>query len=149
MKRPLATALLLLAAAAPARAQGGVYRAQPDTLFYRIVNDYRIWLVRGGDTLGAPVREVGVERQLWKAAGPELAVLRLRTGLDVRRQTRRDSLAVAPLGRVAAIDGDTNAPRGEYDLVPRFPRPLPLAAGAAWSDTLAKAHPTPGGPYAL
>lgn len=131
------------------RAQGSAYRAIPDTAFVQVVNDHHMYLLRGGDTVGAPVRRVALERQSWAATpGGDLTVVVRQTALGVRRESTADTFVVTPAGRVRTINGDPTAPRGRYDFLPALPpQSVALTEGAAWSDTLAHARPAEMGDY--
>jgi hypothetical protein len=145
MKFALATAALL-AAALPCTAQAITYRPQPDTLLLRSHNEFRMYFVRGGDTLGAPVHELKVEREVWTASGDGLRAAVAEQALDLGRAETRHVYAVTARGRITRIDGDANLPRGGYDVFPVLP-PGPLAPGTAWSDTVTRTRPDSAGPY--
>lgn len=151
-------ALIAVAGALPAAGQGGGarstrYRASPDTTYFQGLNVYRMYAVRGGDTLGAPVHALSVERHRWRGRGGgsgetlELEVDKL--DLDVQRQHSVDTLVVRPDGRVLTINGqaDTANPRGRYDALPRLPRGFELRPGAAWTDTFYTAARVPAGDF--
>lgn len=129
--------LLLLAlgvAAAPAGAQAR-YLPQPDTLYYEALNPYRMYVVRGGDTLGGPIRSLTVERHVWRASDGGLAVqVRLDHPNDLSATTR-DTLELNARGLVTAIPGSTDGSAGRWDFVLRLPGGE-LAPGTVWHDTL-------------
>ena len=129
----------LLAAAALAPAAAGaqdavLYRASPDTVYVQTVRDHHAFVLRGADTVGAPAREVAVERQLWSQAGPVLRVVALQSVLGVRRPVRADTLTLTPRGRVDALNGRGDVPAARLDFVARLPA-AGLAPAHGWSDT--------------
>lgn len=145
--RSLLTVLALLAAA-PAVAQGG-YRAQPDTLYVEDLNPFRMWVVRGGDTLGNPVRSLAVERQVWRDAGDSLEVQVVSHLLTLSAEVKSETLGITRGGRVTSVDGQADEVRGRYDFVLRLPPGLTLAEGTVWADTNHNALPVEGGDYSI
>lgn len=141
-------AVLALLAAAPAVAQSG-YRAQPDTLYVENLNPFRMWFVRGGDTLGTPVRMLTVERQVWRDAGDSLVVPIVSHRLNLSAEVESETLGMTRRGYVTSVDGQADKVRGRYDFVLRFPPGLTLAEGAVWSDTNHSALPVEGGDYSI
>lgn len=139
-------AAALLAPTLPCAAQTAAYRPQPDTLVFRSLNEFRMYFVRGGDTLGGPVRKLDVEREAWAADGDGLRVSVTEQALDLARAETRHVYAVTPRGRITTIDGDPNLSRGVYDLFPVLPAG-PLTPGATWSDTVTRTRPDSAGPY--
>jgi hypothetical protein len=140
--------VLALLAAAPAGAQGG-YRAQPDTLFVESLNPYRMWFVRGGDTLGNSVRSLSVERQVWRTAGDSLVVPVVTHTLNLSAEAESETLGMTRRGHVTSVDGQADKVRGRYDFVLRLPPGLTLAEGTAWADTNHNALPVEGGDYSI
>jgi hypothetical protein len=146
MRLPLP--LLLALAAAPAAAQAR-YLPQADTLYYESLNPYRMYAVRGGDTLGGPVRSYSINRQVWRAEGGGL-VVETRTELLSAHPTRRESvLEVTPRGAVRTEDGEADRAFGQYDAFVRLPPDGDLREGRIWHDTLSSVVPVPGGEYAF
>jgi hypothetical protein len=136
---PLFSLSAALALASAAQAQDlARYRPCPDTVYVQSTSDYRLFVVRGADTVGTPVRSLSVERQLWEDAGPALRVKVSRSVLDAHRSVSASTVTLTPAGRVEAVDG---AMRSGHDFLPRFPRPgFALAVGSAWADTLSRAE---------
>lgn len=129
--------LLLIAlavGAAPASAQAR-YLPQADTLYYEALNPYRIYIVRGGDTLGGPVRSLKVERHVWRASDGGLTV---ETRLDRPANPAaplRETLELNARGLVTAIPGNTDGSAARWDFVLRLPGGE-LQPGTVWHDTL-------------
>lgn len=142
-----ALALAALLAAAPAASQAR-YLPQADTLFYESLNPHHMYFVRGGDTLGAPVRAFSITRQAWRASGDGLRVDQRRENLQVHGSARDEVFELAPRGVVRAIDGDPHREKGQFDLVLRLPAGGDLHAGRVWHDTIDQVVPVPGGEYA-
>lgn len=146
--RTLVPLLCVLLPSASLAQTGGEYHPSTEPRFYRSVNPYHMYLVRGGDTLGEPVRSVAVERQLWTKGADGLHVIVDQQQLNVDRGHSADTFDLAPNGRVRAINGRADQLRGRYDLVPRFAGPASkLEVGASWRDSLGSAGPGPAGPY--
>lgn len=139
-------ALLGVLAAAPAASQAR-YLPQSDTLFYEDLNPYRMYFVRGADTLGPAVRAFSVRRQVWRADGQGLRVEEREDDLQVHGGTRSTVFEVTPRGVVRTIDGRSNVEKGQFDLVLRLPADGGLHAGRVWHDTIDHVTPVPGGEY--
>ncbi len=139
-------ALLAVLAAAPAASQAR-YLPQADTLFYENLNPYRMYFVRGGDTLGPSVRAFSIQRQVWRADGQGLRVDERQEFLQVHGRTRATVFQVTPRGIVRTVDGQANVEKGQYDLVMRLPADGDLHEGRVWHDTVDHAVPVPGGEY--
>lgn len=120
--------------AAPAGAQAR-YLPQPDTLYYEALNPYHMYVVRGGDTLGGPVRSLKVERQVWRASGAGLAVETRLDRPDAPEAPLRETLELNARGLVTAIPGNTDGSAARWDFVLRLPGGG-LHPGAVWHDTL-------------
>ena len=75
---PVATlSLAALAPAAPAQSRPVArYLVAPDTLRYELDNPYRMYWMRGADTLGDPRHEHSVETHQWRGtvAAPEVVI---------------------------------------------------------------------------
>lgn len=148
LSRAAALTLAFVALAAAPAASQARYLPQADTLFYESLNPHRMYFVRGGDTLGAPVRAFSITRQVWRASGDGLRVDQRRDDLQVHGSARGEVFELAPRGVVRAIDGDPNREKGQFDLVLRLPADGGLHAGRAWHDTIDQVVPVPGGEYA-
>lgn len=134
LHRPALLAFLLVAPAA-VRAQAPRYRVPADTQRYTRDNPFRMYWVRGADTIGTPRRELGVEARAWREAGgsPEVVVRAL--GLDVGRRTSTDTFRLSADGRVRAINGRRPGSNGRLDLLLQLPGRA-LARGTTWTDTV-------------
>lgn len=117
------------------------YRAPADTVWYERTRPHHVYWLRGADTLGWRGVEAAVEAHVWTRPAPDkLAGTVLRTALDSQRGVEEDTIVAAPWGRVRSIRGPGAGSPWPRDLLP----PLPVdgravAAGDAWSDTLAAA----------
>ncbi|HEX6908868.1 MAG TPA: hypothetical protein VF142_00655 [Longimicrobium sp.] len=139
-------ALLGLLAAVPAASQAR-YLPQADTLFYEDLNPYRMYFVRGADTLGPAVRAFSIGRQVWRADGQGLRVDAREADLQLHGGTRSTVFQVTPRGVVRTIDGQENVKDGQFDLVLRLPADGGLREGRVWHDTIDHVAPVPGGEY--
>jgi hypothetical protein len=124
-----------LAAIGPALAQSPAYRAQADTLYYEGSNPFRMFWLRGSDTVGPPRLERSVDRHVWSEDSAGLSVLVQSLALNVGRDLSRRTYALSRDGRIRLIDGVPPDINARMDLVPRLPRQQ-LRAGLVWSDTL-------------
>lgn len=123
--------LASLLAAVPAAAQAR-FLPQPDTLFYEGINPHRMYLVRGADTLGIPVRRFAVQRQTWRDSAGTLVVHQRGDEVQVHGRVSRDSARFD--GRGAEVDAG-----GAYSglmLQLRLPADGDLRPGRVWLDTL-------------
>ena len=125
-------------------AQAG-YAAPADTVFYMLVNPYRMYWVRNGDTLSNPTQAVSVEAQRWARAGQDLRVVARQLQLNVQRTAKTDTFDLTPSGVIRSINGKPPAMSERVDIVPRLPKGK-LAAGMSWADTLSAVQS--GGPVA-
>jgi hypothetical protein len=121
--------LALVLAASPAPAQPR-YLPQPDTLYYEGVNPYRMYVVRGADTVGGPVRALTVERQVWRRSGEGLSVEVHQDPVDLTPEPSTEVLELTPRGEVTAA-----GPSGRWDFVLRLPATGELHEGRVWADT--------------
>lgn len=112
-----------------------VYRATADTAFILLVNPYRMYWVRGTDTLSEPQHAVSVEAQRWEKDERQLRVTVRQWQLDVNRRIKVDTFSVAPEGAVVKINGHAPGLNERVDLLLRLPHAV-LAPGLAWADTL-------------
>lgn len=121
--------------AASAAAQATQYAARRDTLRYTVDNPYRMYWLRGADTIGPPRHELSVESHGWggTAAEPEVAVRNQL--LDVSRRLQQHVFALAPDGRVRTIDRQPPDPSPAIDLLLQLPA-TPLHSGTTWTDTV-------------
>lgn len=125
----------LVAGAANAAAQAPQYAARHDTLRYTIDNPYRMYWLRGADTIGPARREVSVESHAWggTAAQPEVTVRNQL--LDVSRRLQRHVFALSPNGRVRTVDRRPPDASQAVDLLMHLPG-VPLRPGTSWIDTV-------------
>jgi len=139
------SAFYLLALAPSLLASQTQYRPPSDTVFFLFVNPYRMYWVRGADTLAQPTRSVTVESQRWERQKPNLRVIVQHRALDVNRRVTQDTFVIATSGLVRTINGHAPGMNERVDLLPRLPD-RPLRSGVTWSDTLASSQSgEPGG----
>jgi len=127
------------------------YRPSPDTIFVLLVNPYRMYWVRGGDTLSQPVHEVSVEAQRWDRDGQDLRVAVRQLLLNVQRRSKVDMFTVTSLGAVEKVNGHAPGLNERIDLVLRLPRRA-LVTGLTWTDTLRslqRSGPSQDGLYSI
>lgn len=138
--KSLALTILLLPGALVAQT-GASYQAPNDPVHWISDNPFRLYLIRGGDTVGAPIKNLSVLRDRWTAVETGFSIRResIDIGLSDRRET--DSLLVTKQGSVVLYNGATDYNEGEWDALLRLP-PRGLEVGRTWSDTLI--HPTDG-----
>ena len=113
------------------------YRPSPDSSWIESLNIFKMYFVRGGDTLGNWVHALSIERHRWLGGGSTLELRQLR--LDAGRKVDSDTLTLSPSGRVLAINGKEPGatPRGQYDALPRLPDPpRALRPGDTWDDSI-------------
>ena len=125
----------LLAVVAGASAQAPQYAARHDTLRYTIDNPYRMYWLRGADTIGPARRELSVEWHAWggTAAQPEVTVHNQL--LDVSRRLQQHVVALAPNGRVHTVDRKAPDASPTADLLLHLPAAA-LRPGTSWIDTV-------------
>lgn len=135
----------VMAGAASASAQAPRYAAQHDTLRYTIDNPYRMYWLRGADTIGPARHELSVESHVWggTASRPEVTVRNQL--LDVSRRLQRHVFALEPNGRVRTVDRKPPDASPTVDLLLLLPA-TPLTVGASWTDTVRAAHTDAAGP---
>jgi hypothetical protein len=145
LTRATATAIFVAAFAAfPAftEAQAApTYRAPEAPLNWISDNPFHLFLVRGEDTVTAPVRAISVFRESWHPATDGFDVIRASVDLGLGNRTRTDTLSVTRTGTVLRVNGESDYNEGEWDALLRLPA-VPLREGLEWSDTLS--HPTSG-----
>ena len=112
---------LLLGAFAPLRSQSAVYRSPAADVFVATINPYRMYWVRGADTIGGPVKELTLETQSWKAADGALQVVVAQQTLDASRRTTTDTFTLEENGRVAMINRKPPGIHGRVDFLLRLP----------------------------
>ena len=129
--------LIFLAASVPAwlYAQAPTYQAPHGEIFVATENPYRMYWIRGGDTIGSPTKELTLERQLWRARGTALEVLVDQQSLDAARRATSDTFLVDRDGRVATINSKPPGINGRVDFLLKLPSER-LSRGVRWSDTL-------------
>ena len=126
------TAAIPITAAAqqPAR-----YRGHPDTVYVQTYNPFRMYWVRGADTVGAPQNVVRVERVTDVETADGLAHVVVGLGQDVQRKETTTRYDLSPMGQVLRVDG--KAPSWETGVDELFHLPsIPLVTGAAWADSV-------------
>jgi hypothetical protein len=124
-----------------AHAQAPRYLPQRDTVVMTSRNPFRMYYVRGADTLGNPVFARGISREVWRAKGDSVDIEVMHRDLAfLEKDTTRRAL-VAPDGRELPENG--HAPYG----LPTSLMPLPatpLRAGLEWHDSSVVARDTNG-----
>jgi hypothetical protein len=108
------------------------------------VNPYKMYWVRGADTVGRPVHSVAVEAQAWRQAGPTLQVALRQLELDVNRKHKVDTFAISPFGAVQTINGQAPGLNERVDLLLRLPG-RKLVKDLTWTDTLKSRQSGPSG----
>lgn len=123
----------------PSPVARAAYAVQPDTLWYESENPFRLYWVRGADSLGWSGANSGAQAHVWSGRGDTLRVEVTEFALDAAREEAADTFAVSSSGRVLGIDGPGARPDGRWDLLLRLPEDgRQLVPGATWSDTLAR-----------
>ena len=115
------------------------YEVQPDTLWYESRNPFRLYWVRGADSLGWGGENSGAEAHLWVAGSDTLRLELTRFALDALREVTEDTFVVSRFGKVLEIHGPGARPDGRWDLL--LPLPVdarPLVPGATWRDSLVR-----------
>ena len=138
--------ILLVAAACAslgtlAHAQAPKYKPQSDTLVVTTRNPFRMFFVRGADTLGNRVFSRGVTRESWRAKGDSVLIDAMRRDLDFSRKDTSVRYLFAPDGRELSLDA--RAPRGLPSSLMPLPT-VPLRAGLVWNDSSVIARDTNG-----
>jgi hypothetical protein len=134
---PLAILLLCAAATVPAGARAQArYLPSADTLRYESYNPYRMYWLRGADTLGRPVESRSVESHVWRGGADRPEVVIRQQHLDYKRGPSTDTFTVSPQGRVLEINHRPPTGSQRIDLLLRLPA-APLAVGTRWTDTVA------------
>ncbi len=114
------------------------YAVQPDTLWYESANPFRLYWVRGQDSLGWGGANAGAEAHVWSERADTLRVEVTEFTLDAARREDADTFAVSRAGRVLDIRGPGARPDGRWDLLLPLPDDGRLVAGATWRDSLAR-----------
>lgn len=135
----------VIARAASVSAQAPRYAARHDTLRYAIDNPYRMYWVRGADTIGPVRHEVSVESHVWGGTASQPEVTVDNQLLDVSRRLQRHVFALTPNGSVRTVDRKAPDASAAVDLLLRLPA-TPLAVGSAWTDTVRAAGTDAAGP---
>ncbi|HSM36849.1 MAG TPA: hypothetical protein VK837_10670 [Longimicrobiales bacterium] len=126
------------------------YRAQRDTLWYERSAPYRLYWLRGADSIGWAGDDASVEAHVWgPARGDSLLGSVVRHALGPDRTVSVDSVVV---DRGGALLGFRGAAAGRYDLRDPLP-PLPTGAGPVepgrtWVDTMVAAWTDAAGDHA-
>jgi hypothetical protein len=136
----------LLALPVSVWAQVPNYKVPSSEVFVATTNPYRMYWLRGNDTIGSPVRELTLEGQSWSREGSALRVLINQLTLDAGRRTTSDTFVVEPNGRVASINGKMPGVHSRVDFLLRLPT-APLAVGVTWMDTLSSTSAGVGGEH--
>ena len=129
-------------------AQDLTYAATMDTAVYMSTNDYLMYFVNQGDTLGQPVSTSTRER---RAIGGEGGALSLWVELgDVAggQVYSTTTYGISNVGRVVTVDGQPIAGRAgiRVDVLPRFPASLRgVDVGRTWTDSVETAATAPYG----
>ncbi|HKV51499.1 MAG TPA: hypothetical protein VJO52_09880, partial [Gemmatimonadaceae bacterium] len=118
--------------------------ARRDTLRYTILNPFRLYWLRGDDTVGPEQRELSVESHVWDGP-PERPRVTIRNQLlDVSRRLQHHVFALEPNGRLRTVDGGAPRASQSSDLLLGLP-PAPLRAGTSWTDTVRMDGTDPAG----
>lgn len=141
--------VLACAGAAPLEAQVAArYLPATDTLRYLSENTYRMFFVRGSDTLGTPATTRTSETRT-VAADPRGLAMRVRLeSVDGTPFSRDETYTVSSDGRLLAVGGRPAASvhGARVDLLPRLPRRArALVAGLTWTDTVSATGREPYG----
>jgi hypothetical protein len=142
----VAAALTVGVGPAPLHAQEGdaappappAYRAQRDTLWYERSAPYRLYWLRGGDSIGWDGDDASVDAHVWgPARGDSLLGSLIRRALGPDRTVSVDSVVVDRGGALLRFHG---LGAGRYDLRDPLP-PLPtdsgpVEPGRTWVDTM-------------
>src|SRR5256885_308407 len=131
MRNRLSFFLLILPALLSAQAPS--YKAPSADVFVATTNPFRMYWLRGKDTVGSPVRELTLERQSWSRSGGALRVVLDQLMLDATRHEKKDTIVVEPNGRIASINGKTPGVHGRVDFLLRLPTER-LVRGITWTD---------------
>src|SRR5690242_10904007 len=125
--------LILLAASVPAwlHAQAPMYQAPSGEVFVATENPYRMYWLRGGDTIGSPTKELTLERQRWRPRGTALEVLVDQQSLDAGRRAKSDTLLIDRNGRVATINAKPPGINERVDFLLKLPTER-LSPGVKW-----------------
>ena len=144
----LLTTLLAASAALPRGSLAQLsYRAGADTVTYESVNVYRMYFVRGADTLGEPQSSRTLERHVLRRDGDRLQLTVALEGIDSPFQVETP-FEITPAGRVLRVGGRPVAEvaGAQVDVLPRLPATAAtLAPGLQWKDTVSAAHAQPYG----
>ena len=116
-------------------AQAPTYKAPTGEVFVATENPYRMYWLRGGDTIGSPTKELTLERQLWTTRGTTLEVLVDQQSLDAARRATSDTFVIGGNGRVETINAKPPGINGRVDFLLKLPVER-LTLGTKWSDTL-------------
>jgi hypothetical protein len=114
------------------------YLPQGDTLWYERTGPYRVYWVRGADSVGWEGDDAAVEAHVWRAAaGDSLLGVLHRLAPGPERTIDVDTVLVDASGALRAVRGTGASWYALRDLLPPLPRePGALEAGRTWVDTL-------------
>lgn len=138
--------VLLAVLPLPVLAQAPSYMAPDADIFIALENPYRMYWLRGTDTVGTPVRELTLERQSWTRQGNTFQVLVHQQTLDARRRATSDTLVVERDGRISTLNGKQPGVNSRIDFLLHLPTNH-LAIGVSWADTLNSSGAGVGGPH--
>lgn len=145
----LSSVLLVAVIVLPNRSEGQLaYRTHNDTIIYESANEYRMYFVRGIDTLGQPIATRTIERHSTRAARGQIELLVATEGVEQPFQAQ-NTYEVTPRGQVLRVDGRPVAevPNARVDVLPRFPGPAtPPVVGLRWVDSVFVADTQSYGP---
>lgn len=142
MKGYVAVALLCLAGASPCLAQSTAEYHRSSPQYWVTDTRQRLYLVRGGDTIGDPVRILTAYMEAWEREPRGFNVLRTTAHIDLAYGFSTDTLTIDRRGRVLEINGGKDYGDGDWDAFLRLPA-SGLAVGTTWSDTLRYTYPGP------
>lgn len=150
LRRNIGLALLLVGIPSAGMAQRVLrYGAAHDTLWFQSVNQYRMYFVRGADTLGDPVSTRTLERETFLGGADTLSVNVQLRGLGQFPFTNEQVYGVLSSGKVVAVGGHPvdSVAHARVDLFLHFPTPPRVATpGVAWRDSVSNAHIASYGP---
>jgi hypothetical protein len=137
MHSAITVSMLLSSIGGPILAQAIRYQPSTDTLRYQSLNFYRLYFVRGADTLGEPISTTTRESRYLRRVG---AGLELWTRLEGSEGfSAQETYSLTPEGRVTSVGGCAvrDVPNARVDILPRLPTAArSLDRGVQWRDTV-------------